>query len=129
MLPASALYALAGHGAASSVAFLFMVIGFSAPFALVAATIQQLAPAPMRAQASALFLFVINLLGMGLGPPVAGWLGRGYPVGTEADWLPQALLLTQVVGSLGGVVLFALGLKPYRRMTTQLTTGPLAANS
>jgi MFS family permease len=129
MLPASALYALAGHGATSSVAFLFIVIGFSAPFALVAATIQQLAPAPMRAQASALFLFVINLLGLGLGPLVTGWLGRRYPLGSEADWLPQALLLTLVAGSLGGILLFALGLKPYRRMTTLLTGGQHPTNS
>jgi MFS family permease len=128
MLPASAIYALAGHGAASSAGFLFIAIGFSAPFALVAATVQQLAPAPMRAQASALFLFVVNLLGLGLGPLVTGWLGRGYPLGAEAEWLPQALLFALTAGSLGGIMLFALGLKPYRQIMTHWTTGQLPAN-
>ncbi|MBM3881181.1 MAG: MFS transporter [Verrucomicrobia bacterium] len=119
-LPAATLYTLAGSGAGAAAGMVFMVIGFSAPFALVAATVQQLAPAAMRAQASALFLFFINLIGMGLGPLVTGWLGRGYPVGAEAEWLPQALLLTQVAGGIGAVVIFASGLKTYRRTIVQL---------
>lgn len=119
-LPAAALYALAGNGAVSAAGFAFMVIGFSAPFALTAATVQQLAPGPMRAQAAALFLFFVNLLGMGLGPLVTGWLGRRYPAGTEAEWLPQALLLTQIVGGVGAAVIFAAGLRTYRQTMMNL---------
>ena len=45
-----------------------VVVGFSAPFGVVVAAIQQLVPGPNARQATALFLFVINLLGMALGP-------------------------------------------------------------
>ena len=35
--------------------------------------IQQIMPANMRAQGSALYLFVINLIGLGLGPSAVAW--------------------------------------------------------
>lgn len=40
----------------------------SMPFGTAAAGIQEIMPANMRAQASAIYLFVINLIGLGLGP-------------------------------------------------------------
>jgi MFS family permease len=40
----------------------------AAPFGIAAACIQQMMPPTMRAQASALYLFIINLVGLGLGP-------------------------------------------------------------
>jgi MFS family permease len=40
----------------------------SAPFGVSAAAIQQLMPNSMRGQASAIYLFVVNLIGLGLGP-------------------------------------------------------------
>lgn len=36
--------------------------------------VQNAVPAPMRATAAALVLFVLNLVGLGLGPPLCGWL-------------------------------------------------------
>ena len=69
----------------------------------------------MKKSSTTLIVFGVYLIGMGLGPLMTGWLGRGYPVGAEAEWLPRALLLTQVVGGVGAVVIFASGLRPYRR--------------
>jgi hypothetical protein len=40
----------------------------SAPFGVSAAAIQQMMPNSMRGQASAIYLFVVNLIGLGLGP-------------------------------------------------------------
>ena len=40
----------------------------SAPFGVAPAAIQQMMPNPMRGQASAVYLFVVNLIGLGLGP-------------------------------------------------------------
>jgi hypothetical protein len=40
----------------------------AAPFGVAPAAIQQMMPAAMRGQASAVYLFVINLIGLGLGP-------------------------------------------------------------
>jgi MFS family permease len=120
MAVAAAAYPLAGSGARSAVWLAPLVVGFSAPFGVVAATVQELAPAPMRAQASALFLFVVNLLGLGLGPLAAGWLGDRHPSGSEAEWPPQVLLVTLLVGSMDAVVAFALGPKPYRQTVAEI---------
>ena len=43
------------------------------PLGVAAAAIQQIMPANMRAQGSALYLFVINLIGLGLGPSAVAW--------------------------------------------------------
>lgn len=44
------------------------------PFGAAAAGIQVLTPGPMRAQASALYLFVVNLIGIGMGPTATALL-------------------------------------------------------
>ena len=44
------------------------------PFGLAPAAIQQLMPNIMRGQASAFYLFVVNLIGLGLGPTVVATL-------------------------------------------------------
>ncbi len=38
------------------------------------ALIQNAMPGPMRATSAALLLFIVNLLGLGVGPPLTGWL-------------------------------------------------------
>jgi MFS family permease len=40
----------------------------AAPFGIAPAAIQQMMPPTMRAQASAVYLFVVNLIGLGIGP-------------------------------------------------------------
>lgn len=126
-LPVSALYALAGSGTASAIWLVPMVVGFSAQFGVIAAAVQHLAPASMRAQAAALFLFVVNLLGLGLGPLVTGWLTDVLAgAGQGGSSLHLALLIALLFGSLAGTVTFAVGLRPYRRSMRQLDPGVLA---
>ena len=48
--------------------FYFMYVGPS--WALV----QNVVPGPMRATAAALLLFIVNIIGMGIGPPISGWM-------------------------------------------------------
>jgi len=48
--------------------FYFMYVGPS--WALV----QNVVPGPMRATAAALLLFIVNIIGMGVGPPISGWM-------------------------------------------------------
>jgi hypothetical protein len=40
----------------------------AAPFGIAPAAIQQMMPASMRGQASAVYLFILNLIGLGIGP-------------------------------------------------------------
>jgi predicted MFS family arabinose efflux permease len=48
--------------------FHFMYVGPT--FGLV----QNVMPGPMRATAAAVLLFIVNIVGLGLGPPICGWL-------------------------------------------------------
>lgn len=121
MAIASVLYPLAASGAWAAAWLAPLVIGFSAPFGVVAADLQRLVPGRMRAQSSALFLFAINLLGMGLGPPVTGWLIDGLSSGDESKAVQLALLFALSAGSLTAMLIFALGLRSYRRATLVLT--------
>jgi len=43
------------------------------PFGVAPAAIQQMMPVRMRAQGAAVYLFVINLIGLGLGPTAVAW--------------------------------------------------------
>lgn len=43
------------------------------PFGVAPAAIQEMMPNRMRAQASAVYLFVLNLIGLGLGPSAVAW--------------------------------------------------------
>jgi MFS family permease len=54
--------------------------------------IQHLVPADMRAIASALFLFIINLIGLGLGSWLLGRLSDFFAVSVGADSLRYAIL-------------------------------------
>ncbi len=71
----------------------------------VYATAQSIAPDHMRATASAIMLFIINLIGLGLGPVIVGvmsdWfnLGLGFGVAEGVRW---ALIVT---GSLGVIAM------------------------
>ena len=82
-------------------------------FGAAAAAIQLITPNEMRGQLSAVYLFVINLVGIGLGPPLTGAL---------TDWLfadPQAvgLSIALVAGIAAPTAALTLwwGLPAYRR--------------
>lgn len=64
------------------------------------AVTQSLAPLPMRAMASALMLLVMNLIGLGLGPMVLGYVSdvaRGLSGGDRAVGLRWALILAGLI--------------------------------
>jgi MFS family permease len=89
------------------------VFCMSAPFGVAPAAIQQMMPNTMRAQATALYLFVINLIGMGLGPTVVAIL-------TDRVFRDQNMvhLSLMVVGGLSfaaAAILIRLAVAPYRR--------------
>ena len=76
------------------------------------AAIQQITPNEMRAQASAFYLFVVNLIGLGLGPTAVAMV-TDY-VFRDDGALRWSLLLVGIVTHVGTVAALALGLKPFR---------------
>ena len=72
-VPFSILYPLMPTPSAALLALCPAAFAAAMPLGVAAAAIQQIMPANMRAQGSALYLFVINLIGLGLGPSAVAW--------------------------------------------------------
>lgn len=112
-LPFGGLYSLVPR-ASWAVALLVPVIFFgSAPFGVAPAAIQRMMPNPLRAQATALYLFVINLIGLGLGPTAVALVTDRVFRDNRAVGL--SLLLVGLAADSAAVVLLWFGLRPYRR--------------
>ncbi len=96
-----------------SMIFVTPVVFFaSMPFGVAPAAIQQMMPNRMRSQASALYLFVVSLIGMGIGPSLVAALTDNM-FGKEN--IGYSLLCVGVFSYVGAGLLLYLGLKPYRR--------------
>lgn len=75
------------------------------------AAVQNLVPAHWRTQAAALLLFILNLLGMGLGPLVVGWLSDVY--GGLGDVSIRYALLSSLIFCAAGAYAFSRAKDPY----------------
>jgi len=84
------------------------------------AAVQNLVPAHWRTQAAALLLFILNLLGMGLGPLVVGWLSDVY--GDLGEVSIRYALLSSLVFCAIGAVAFARAGNPYARAVERAGT-------
>ena len=81
----------------------------SAPFGVAAAAVQEMVPARMRAQASAVYLFVISLLGLAAGPTAVA-LVTDYVFRDE-----QMVRYSMALVAFGGLVAAAFLLRAARR--------------
>ncbi len=67
-IPTGMLYPIVDNANLAAALLIPSAFLTSAPFGVSAAAIQQMMPNYMRGQASAIYLFVVNLLGLGIGP-------------------------------------------------------------
>lgn len=111
-LPFGLLYPLMPHGSWAALLLAPALFFISAPFGVAPAAIQRMMPNPLRAQASALYLFVINLIGLGLGPTAVA-LATDH-VFQDKSAVDKSLLLVGLIADAAAIVLLWLGLKPYR---------------
>lgn len=84
----------------------------SIPFGVAPAAIQQMMPNPMRAQATAMYLFVINLIGMGLGPTAVAVLTED--VFRNENAIHHSLFTVGAIAHGAASILLGLSLRPYR---------------
>ena len=84
----------------------------SAPFGVAPAAIQQMSPPHLRGQASAIYLFVINLIGLGLGP-FAVALTTDYVFHDDNAVGMSLLLVTGAAHAISALLLWR-GLRPFR---------------
>jgi len=76
-------------------------------------------PPNMRAQASAVYLFTVNLIGMGIGPTAVGWITDNV-FGNPAD-VGWSFLLFAVAAHIGAFALLRISAKNYDTATQRLT--------
>jgi MFS family permease len=89
----------------------------SLPFGAAAAALQEITPNQMRGQISALYLFVVNLTGIGIGPTIVASITQ-YGFGDDAA-LKYSLSITAGIAAVLATVLLTLCLKPYRESVAQ----------
>jgi MFS family permease len=89
----------------------------SVPFGIAPAALQVITPNQMRAQISALYLFVANIIGLGLGPTVVALI-TDYGFGDDLAVRYSLAITGGTVAPLAAISL-ALGLKHYRSSLKQ----------
>ena len=82
------------------------------------AAVQQIMPNKMRGQASALYLFVVNLFGLGFGPYILA-LFTQYVFGDDTG-VRWSLLVVPAGAHLLSAVLLFVGIKPFERSVDRL---------
>jgi MFS family permease len=90
----------------------------AAPFGIAPAAIQQMMPPLMRGQASAVYLFILNLIGLGLGPTAVAMCTQ-YLFKRDAA-VNYSLLVVSVTASVLAAGLLWSGLKPFLRSLEHL---------
>ena len=83
---------------------------------------QGLVPLRMRATAAAILLFVLNMIGLGLGPQTIGILSDLLRPSFGADSLRWALLSTMITGTVGAICYWQAGRTLQRDMVRVLGT-------
>lgn len=101
------------------------VFFLSMPFGVAPAAIQEIMPNSMRGQASALYLFVITLIGLGLGPTAVA-LVTDF-VFADDNALRYSLLIVTAIAVMSSIILLWRGLSPYRESLQRLQQWSLGA--
>ena len=90
----------------------------SFPFGPAASALQMISPSRMRAQVSAVYLFVVNLTGIGFGGTATA-LVTDY-VFRDGMKLHYAMALIAAFGGLLSIILIFIAIEPFRRLHTRL---------
>ncbi len=112
-VPSGLLYPLLPSSQLALLMLIPTVFTASMPFGCAPAAIQEMMPNAMRCQASALYLFVVNLIGLGIGPTAVA-LCTDYVFGAD-DSVRYSLLIVATLAHIGSALLLWAGLEPFRR--------------
>ncbi|RMB12392.1 MFS transporter [Eilatimonas milleporae] len=119
LLFAGILLPLVEHTAAKAALVGLFFFWAAFPYAAAAAAIQIAAPPALRAQMSAVYLFCLNLVGIGVGATLVGVL-TDYVFADPAA-LPWSMAVTAAISAPVGVLCLHLGCAPFRRSAAART--------
>ncbi|GBL59624.1 MFS transporter [Pseudomonas sp. R3.Fl] len=126
-LPLSVIFPLLDDANLVALLMAPTVFCLSMPFGVAPAAIQEIMPNSMRGQASAIYLFVVTLFGLGVGPTAVA-LVTDFVFHDDMA-LRYSLLIVTSLALLGGVLLLGMGLKPYRQSREHLQNWSLQRES
>ncbi|MEO0997218.1 MAG: MFS transporter [Pseudomonadota bacterium] len=117
LLPFAVAAPLAGDPTTALVLFAPLLFFVSFTFGPAAAGVQLMTPPAMRAQMSAVYLFVVNLAGIGFGPTAVALL-TDYIFADDMK-LHWSMTAIATAGSLLAILLLWLALKPFAAATRE----------
>jgi MFS family permease len=117
-IPTGILFPLMPNGNLAVALLIPTVFLMGQPVGIAAAAILEIMPNVMRGQASALYLFVINLIGLGLGPTAVA-MATDYIFHNDKA-IHYSLVLVGILAHLGAATLLWIGLKPFLRSLDRL---------
>lgn len=120
LLVGNAAFLLMPDATTAFVALSVPALAFAMPFGAAAAAIQDIVPPRMRGQASALYLLIISLVGLGLGPTAVALVTEYVFADDQA--LRWSLLITSTAALSLALVLLQAGRSPYRKTMARLQT-------
>jgi MFS family permease len=114
-IPAGVLYPIVSSKTLALALMVPALFTSGMPWGAAAAAVQEMTPSPLRAQATAVYLFAINLIGLGIGPSAVAYATErvfrdDLAVGRSLAWVGLAAHL------LAAAILFA-GLRAFTRAT------------
>ncbi len=112
-IPTGMLFPLMPNGSMAVALMIPTVFLMGQPVGVAAAAIQEMMPNAMRAQASALYLFVINLIGLGAGPTAVAVMTDFVFRNDHA--IHYSLVVVGTSAHLAAATLLWIGLKPFLR--------------
>lgn len=110
---AAVVFPIAPNPWMAAAAFAVFFSSAAVPIGAAPSTLQQLTPNSMRATLSAIYLFIVNLIGLGLGPTATALVGDTFfPF---AEGIRYAIVVISPIGFLSGAVLFFVSLHYLRK--------------
>jgi MFS family permease len=110
--PGGVFGALAGSGSLALAGIFVFLFGCAMPYGGAAAALQAITPNQMRGQVSAIYLFSLSFIGMGIGPTVVAFF-TDHVFGNDAA-IGQSLAATMLLSAPLAAVVLWLARRPYR---------------
>ena len=112
------VYLLASTGTLAAILMVPSIFALGMPFGAAPAAIVAIVPNQMRGQTAAVYLFIVNLIGLGIGPTAVA-LVTDYVFADDLA-LRWSMLIVGTLANVAAIALLGAGLKPYRETLRRL---------
>ncbi len=112
------VYLLANTGTLAAILMVPTIFALGMPFGAAPAAIVAIVPNQMRGQTAAVYLFIVNLIGLGVGPTAVA-LVTDYVFADDLA-LKYSLLIVGTAANVAAILLLSAGLKSYRETVQRM---------